>query len=219
MQKFTKEQWPDLKRLLVEGGCPVLQEEIHAVSPVGLKIEQELSLGVNMVLDLENGQAGYVMDLVITNESDRPIGIQRFELKTPWGGAGISLLPGPVKSGPRKGHYCFPGSGSLAFESEVVLNRFMSSRERLNPGQHPGLFLGIEESPIPCHYPEYSRTAVELAVFDTKGNRYSSEFRLCVDRSVSCALERREKTKDGGSGRGKSQKGVLTNGTKSTEHK
>jgi hypothetical protein len=191
MQKFEDEQWSALKRRLVEAGCPILQEESDAIPPVGLKIEQDPSLG--MVFDLDNGQTGYVMDLVITNESDHPIGIQRFEFKTPWDGAGISLLPGPEKSGPRTGNYCFPGSAALAFEREVVLNRLLSPRARLNPGEHRGLFLGIERSPIPCHYPEYGRAVVELAVFDTKRNRYSSEFRLCVDRSVSCARERKKK--------------------------
>jgi hypothetical protein len=215
MQKFTKEQSAALMRRLAAGGCPILQEESHAVSPVGLKIEQVPSLGVNMVFDLENGHTGYVMDMVITNESDHPIGIQRFEIRTPWGGAGISPLPEPLRSGSRKGNYCFPGSGSLAFEGEVVLNRFLSSRERLNPGEHLGLFLGIEDSPIPCHYPENGRAVVELAVFDTRGNRYSSEFRLCVDRAVSCALERQEGIKNGGSGGRKSKKALLSNGKKS----
>jgi hypothetical protein len=194
MQKFTETQWQGVKRLLEEGGCPVLPEKSYqAVSPVGLKIAQVPSLGVNTVFDLENGQTGYMMDLVICNELDRPIRIQRSHIKTPWGGARISLLPAPAKSGPRMGQYCFPGSGTLAFESEVVLNHLLTSREGLNPGEHAGLFLGIDEAPIPSHFMENDRTLVELVIFDTRGNRYSSEFHLCVDRSASCARERREK--------------------------
>ena len=125
------------------------------IVPVGLKIEQVPSLGVNRVFDLENGQAGFVMDLTIANESDRPIRIQGFQLKTGWEGAGISLLPGPDKSGIRQGNYCFPGSGPLAFDREIVLNRFILGREKLNAGssRRVGLFLGRENSPIPLSLP------------------------------------------------------------------
>src|ERR1700735_192177 len=108
MGKFTKQEWSELKQLLAEGGCPILQEESDMIVPVGLKIEQVPSLGVNRVFDLENGQAGFVMDLTIANESDRPIRIQGFQLKTGWEGAGISLPPGPDKAGSRPGVQCIP---------------------------------------------------------------------------------------------------------------
>jgi hypothetical protein len=194
MRKVTDEQWAGLKRHLAEGGCPVLPEERFGISPVGLKIEQVPNLGSNILFDLESHQTGCVLDAMIANETERIVKINGFRIKTPWDGSGVSLLGGPEKSGARQGNYCFPGPAPLMFEGEIVLNGFFARRGLLHPGEERrGLLLGVEESSIPSHYPEHGRTVVELIVIDAKGNRYSSEFRVCIDRSVSCAREQKEK--------------------------
>src|SRR5579862_180260 len=108
MGKFTKEEWASLRRNLVNGGCPVLDEEVSSVRLLGLRIEQTPCSPANMVFDLENGITGFVMDLEITNESDHPVLIKGFEFKTPWPGAAVSLLAGPHRSGPKQGNFCFP---------------------------------------------------------------------------------------------------------------
>jgi hypothetical protein len=195
MEKFTKHEWSSLRRTLVNGGCPVLEEEVPTIPRSGLRIEQLPCSPANMVFDLENGITGFVMDLEVTNESDHPVLIEGFEFKTPWQGAEVSLLAGPHRSGPKQGNFCFPDPGTLAFDGDIVLNRLFSSRERMRPGENAsGLVLGIQKSPIPAYFPEYGRTFVEVRIFAARERQYSAKISLCVDRSLSCARERRQKS-------------------------
>ena len=184
MKKLATEEWTSLAHHLMECGCPVQLEAGYKVAPVGLAIIQIPSLGVNSVFDLETGGAGYMMDAHIGNELDRPIWIHGFQIKTPWGGAGFSLLSDPTQSVPKQEIYSFPNS-TLGFERSVVLNSFLSGNGRLNPGDEiEGLLLGVDEDPLPDEYPDNGRIVVKLSIFDERGNRFSSGFRLCVERSA-----------------------------------
>ena len=192
MRKLTTEEWAGLARRLNDGGCPVQVEDTFKVNPIGLALEQNPSPG-NSVFALDNGWTGYMLDMFVTNELSRPIRISGFQIKTPWGGTVVSLLPRPTN--PRQDYYRFPHS-TLGFDQSVVINRFFSGTGRLNPGDvAQGLLLCVDETLIPDEYPEHGRTAVELSVFDGHGNRFASEFRLCVDRSATISREHRIKSK------------------------
>ena len=132
MNKMSEEEYSRLSRHLLECGCPLLAETGYRVKVTGFRIEQVAS-ECNMIFDLDNGQTGYVMDLRITNECDRPLRSNGIQIETPWGLADISLLPDPSKS--KRGYevYDFPDSG-LSFDRRIVLNDFLSGARRLNPG-------------------------------------------------------------------------------------
>jgi len=89
MNKTSEEEYARLSHHLVECGCPLLPEAGFRLRAVGFRIEQVVS-ECNMVFDLDNGQAGYVMDLRITNELDRPLQSHGIQVRTPWG---LSRVP------------------------------------------------------------------------------------------------------------------------------
>ena len=193
MKKYTEEQWAALHRYLLKCGCPVQPEQCLKLSPMGLSIQQLPNVGVSTVFDLQDGRSGYVMDMQITNEAKSQIRSSDVQITPPWGLSRLSLLPDPSTF--KRGYemYDFP-DGSLGFDRSVVVNGFLSGKCKLNPGSEiSGLLLGIDENPIPNDLPEFGRTVVEFAIFDNRGNKFESQFKLCVDRSATFDRERKRK--------------------------
>jgi hypothetical protein len=174
-----------LARYLNENGCPVQLESL----PPGLVIEQVLEAGMNMAFDLKDGRSGYTLDAAITSRLERPTRINGVRIKTPWGGSGISLLEADPQYRVRGGYYLFPDKGP-EFEGSVVLNRLLSGKCRLNPGDEAeGLIMAIDAESIPDGIPDNARIVVDLSIFDGRGNPFASQFKLCVDRSASRARQ------------------------------
>ena len=64
---------------------------------------------------------------------------------------------------------------------------------KLKPRDDPeGLIMAIDTQPIPDDVSDRERIDVKLTVFDGAGNGFSSDFRLCVDRSAIRARQRKE---------------------------
>jgi hypothetical protein len=189
MIKYTDEEFTELARYLQECGCAVQSQHRLKLRLAGLSIQQLPNAGVNMAFDLEDGRSGYLMDMHVMNETKRPIRSGGIHITTPWC-ARVSLLPDASESD----IYDFPNE-SLTISKSVVLNDFLSGRGELSPGSGiSGLLLGIDEEPLPSSLPEHGLTVVELEIFDEGGNGFSSQFRLCVDRSATFARERSRKT-------------------------
>lgn len=192
MESLTPEELSALYRCLIEGGCPVQQQHGYKITPTGLVVEQVPEMFVNTIFDLADGGTGYLLELLIRNELDRSTYIHGFQIETPWGRARIALLPDSSKSVPRYYDYTFPG-GTLGFDRSLVINSIFSGHGRLNPGDEiEGLLLGVDEEPLPDEYPDNGRVVVKLSIFDERGNRFTSKFRLCVDRSALRARERKK---------------------------
>jgi hypothetical protein len=193
MKNHTPEQCESLVRRLNDGGCPVLRDHGYKISPVGLAIEQIPGISCNQVFDLAQGGTGFTIELVLRNELDRPIDIQGYQLKTPWGVPKLSLLPAPRKSSERYPHYSFPGPGNY-YDGSYVINPFFARRKsRLIPGEPiEGLLVASSEDLIPPEFPNLARIIATLFVFDTRRNPFSAQFSLVVDRRELIARERRE---------------------------
>lgn len=194
MKKMKGEEYSLLTQHLIESGCPLDLSEGYRDTPAGLKFEQVFTLGVNQVFDLDDGGAGYIMDMRISSELNLPIRIRRVKVKMPWGLRDISLLPDPSKRVRGYEYYDFPGVAP-AFHRSVVVNDFLSGKCTLNPGgEVQGLLLAVDERSIPDEYPDHGRTIAKLFIFDERGNEFTPEFRLCLDRSAACNRDRLRKT-------------------------
>lgn len=190
MAKMTEQEFAALTQHLIELGCPLERSAGYRDTP-GLKLEQVPSLGTNQVFDLDDGRAGFVMDVRIWSELNLPVRIRQVRIDTPWGLREIELLPDPAIRVSTYQYYDFPKS-TLSFHREVVVNDFVSGRTTLKPGEQvQGLLLAVDDKPIPDEFPEQGRTEVNLVIFDERGNTFSSKFKLCVDRSASVVRERK----------------------------
>jgi hypothetical protein len=193
MKNYTPEQWDGLFRRLSEGGCPVLRDHAYKISPVGLSIETMPGMGLNEIFDLADGGTGYAIEVVLRNDSGRPIDILGFQIKTPWGIPKVSLVPAPRISSPKYPTYTFPGLSRYYDGDNVINHIFARQKTRLNPRQEiEGVIVLSSKEPMPTELQQYARTFVTLCIFDTRGNAYSAQFRLIVDRSELIARKRRE---------------------------
>ncbi|MGB9243193.1 MAG: hypothetical protein WCC03_07575 [Candidatus Acidiferrales bacterium] len=192
MNRMQAEEKARMALYLNENGCPVQLESNHRVISQGLVIKQVPLPLVNKVFDLESGAADYLLDAHLISNLTRPICIEGVQIKPPWEGSSISLLEDDPRERANGGFYRFPES-TLAFQGSEVLNGLLSGRCKLKPRDDPeGLIMAIDTQPIPDDVSDRERIDVKLTVFDGAGNGFSSDFRLCVDRSAIRARQRKE---------------------------
>jgi hypothetical protein len=191
MPKLTPEQWDGFCRRLNQGGCPVLNDHTYKIPPVGLAIEIIPGMSQNEIFDLADGGTGCAIELVLRNDANRPIDIRGFQLKTSWGIPNVSLVPKTSSS--IYPAYSFPGSSRYYDEDFVINHVFARQKTRLNPSQEvEGVIVLSSKEPMPAELQNHDRILVALCVFDTRGNAFSEEFRLLVNRSELIARERRK---------------------------
>jgi len=187
--KLTPEYEDALRRRLNDGGCPVLRNNGYKIRPVGLAIESIPGATFNRIFPLVHGGTGYYFDVVLRNESDHPITLWGFQIKTPWGVPRISLLPAPKKSSERYPLYCFPEPGPYC-EGEYALNPFFARHKRLLPGEEfEGSLLASSKERIPADIAHLAAFFVTLTIFDSSRNGFSGRFGLRVYRSEVVARE------------------------------
>jgi len=180
--KLTPEYEDALRRRLNDGGCPVLRNNGYKIRPVGLAIESIPGATFNRIFPLVHGGTGYYFDVVLRNESDHPITLWGFQIKTPWGVPRISLLPAPKKSSERYPLYCFPEPGPYC-EGEYALNPFFARHKSLLPGgEIEGSLLASSEERIPADIAHLAVIFVTLTVFDSNRNAFSGQFGLRAHR-------------------------------------
>ena len=187
--KYTPEQEDALVRRLNDGGCPVLRENGYKIRPVGLAIESIPGPTFNRIFPLVHGGTGYYFDAVLRNESDHPITLWGFQIKTQWGIPRISLLPAPKKSSDRYPLYCFPEPGPYC-EGEYALNPFLARHKSLLPGEEvEGSLLASSKERIPADIAHLAAIFVTFTIFDSSRNGFSGKFGLRVYRSEVVARE------------------------------
>jgi len=192
MNNLQAEEKARMALYLNENGCPVQLESSHRVIPQGLIIKQIPLPLYNMIFDLDSGASAYLLDAYLKSNLARPIRIEGVQIEPPWKGSSISLLEDDPRERANGGFYLFPGS-TLAFQGSEVLNGLLSGKLKLKPRDDPeGLIMAIDSQPIPDDVSDRDRIDVKLTVFDGAGNEFSSEFRLCVDRSAVRARQRKE---------------------------
>ena len=180
--KYTSEQEDALVRRLNDGGCPVLRDDGYKIRPVGLAIESIPGATFNRIFPLARGGTGYYFDAVLRNETDHPITIWGFQIKTPWGVPRVSLLPAPKKSSERYPLYCFPEPGPYC-EGEYALNPFFARHKSLLPGDEiEGSLLASSGEGIPAEIAHLAAILLTLTIFDSNRNEFSGQFGLRVHR-------------------------------------
>jgi hypothetical protein len=191
--KQTPEQRDALRRLLTDAGCPVLSDPSFKIAPVGLVIEKIPGMSFSSIFELAHGGTGYAIEFVLRNEAKRPIDIESFQIRTPWGIPKVSLLPAPAKSSPKYPHYSFPEPGPY-YDADWILNRFFARRKsRLNPSQElVGALVASSEERIPVEIQHLARVLATLVIFDSRGNPFSAQFKLPVIRDQFVARKHSE---------------------------
>jgi hypothetical protein len=107
-------------------------------------------------------------------------------------GIPASLVAAPKKSDARYPYYCFPDDSGPAFDGEIVVNRFFTTRRRLNRNDEIcGLLMALSTESIPDEVEHNARVPVMFSVFDRRGTRFSKNFRLAVDRTERMIQERK----------------------------
>jgi hypothetical protein len=190
--KYTTEQKDALVRRLKDGGCPVLRDNGYKIRPVGLAIESIPGPTFNRVFPLAHGGTGYYFDVVLRNETDHPITVWGFQIKTPWGVPKISLLPAPKKSSDRYPLYCFPEPGPYC-EGEYALNPLFTRHKSLLPGEEiEGSLLASSKERIPAEIAHLAAILVTLTIFDSTRNEFSGQIGLRVHRPEVVARKHAE---------------------------
>jgi hypothetical protein len=193
MKNRKKEQQSDLAHLLNRCGCPVQTDTGFQAPPTGLLIEQVPEVGLNTVFDLANGGTGFLLDILVKSKRPDAIWLDGFQIEDPWGHVTKSLIAAPRKSDARYPYYCFPDDSGPAFDGEIVVNRFFTTRRRLNGNDEIcGLLMALDSESIPEEVAHNTRVPVMFSVFDRRGTRFSKTFQLAVGRTERMIQERKK---------------------------
>jgi hypothetical protein len=140
MHKANRNHSAALLREMAAAGIPV------DLSVAELDIQIELVGGVcdSTFFDLNDGRCGCIIDLLIINQTSRPIPIRDVELRPPWPNSEFDWLSDPKEAGRDPFIYRFPGRGAPELPRYGVINHVLLDRGILRPG-HPveGWLLGI----------------------------------------------------------------------------
>jgi hypothetical protein len=192
MQRCKEEQQLNLAHLLNRSGCPVQTDTGFQAPPTGLLIEQVPEVGLNTVFDLANGGTGFLLDILVKSKRPDAIWLDGFQIEDPWGHVTKSLIAAPRKSDARYPYYCFPDDSGPAFDAGIVVNRFFTTRRRLNGNDEIcGLLMALDSESIPVEVEHNARVPVMFSVFDRRGTRFSKTFKLAVDRTERMIQERK----------------------------
>ena len=153
------------------------------LSVAELDVEIELVGGVHesMVFDMPDGRAGWIIDLLITNQTSRPIPFRGVELRTPWPNSELEWLSDPKEVGRDPFNYRFPGKGAPELPREQVINHVLLDRGILKP-EYPveGWLLGIG-NPKPEKLLLGGFVEVALAIIGHDHREYAETITLWVD--------------------------------------
>ena len=165
-----------------------------SVAELDVEIEQVGGVHDTMVFDLRDGRAGYVIDLIITNQMSRPVRCRDIELRPPWVDSEFEWLRDPREMGGDPYNYRFPGKAALELPRDLALNHVLLGGGILKPGGCPrqGWLLGIG-SPMPENLRHGAWVEITLAIIAYDHNEYPETITLWVDRLAK--LERKSSRK------------------------
>jgi hypothetical protein len=195
-------------RALAGSGSPVDisvadTEDEHA----DVEIEQVGGVHETMVFDLEDGRAGYILDLLITNQMPRPFHCRDIEPRMSWPDSEFEWLQDPKETERDPHNYRFPGRAALELPRDLVLNHILLGGGILKPGcPKQGCLLGIG-SPMPANLRHGAWVEMTLTIVAYDHAEYPATITLWVDRTTkltqkSATKVHRESLFAGGSGPG-----------------
>ena len=179
-------------------GIPVDFPVAELEAEIEVEIEQVGAVCDTLVFDLADRRAGYMIDLVIINQTSRPIPFRDVELRPPWPNSEIQWLPDPRDMGRNPGIYCFPGKGAPELPRDVVMNHSLLRRRTLRPGcPVHGFLLGIG-NPKPEKLLLGVPVEVTLAIIGFDNCEYAEKIDLSVDPLWKWQQEPSRKVSTGG---------------------
>jgi hypothetical protein len=104
-----------------------------AEAELDVEIEQVGGVCDSMFFDLPDGRAGCIIDLLINNQTSKPIPIRYVELRPPWPNSEFEWLPDPKEVGREPFNYNFPGKGAPQLPREQVINHVLLGGGILKP--------------------------------------------------------------------------------------
>ena len=176
-------------REMAAAGIPVDFPVAELEVEIEVEIEQVGAVCDTMVFDLPDRRAGYMIDLVIINQTSRPIPFRDVELRPPWPNSEIQWLPDPKDMGRSPSIYRFPGKGALELPRDVVMNHILFRRQILRPG-YPvqGFLVGIG-NPKPEKLLLGGLLECRLAIVGYDHPEYVQTISLTVDPVWKCERE------------------------------
>jgi hypothetical protein len=156
-----------------------------SVAELDVEIEQVGGAYENTIFDLPCGRAGYMIDLIITNQTSKSVRCRDIELQRPWVDSEFLWLSDPVTMNGDPYNYRFPGEGPLEIPRNLVLNHVLLSGGTLKPGgcARQGCLLGLGS-----HMPESLRhgasVRMTLSIIAPDHQAYLTTINLWVDRSA-----------------------------------
>jgi hypothetical protein len=186
MEKMSLEALA-LARQLRDAGIPLDGEVIEEAANrtcSRLSVFQNSNFVETNVFDLESGGTGYMLSVMVHNESDQVVQLQAFRLEIPWWENSFRWLQDPFRESPRQYTYSYPAPGPAGFERDIVLNHRLGDQGRIMPDDWmEGLLLGVGDEPIPEELSDRRRVRIPLSIFDGRGNRYHLDARFYVSRA------------------------------------
>jgi hypothetical protein len=152
-------------------------------SVAGIDVETEQVGGVtdSMVFDLDDGRCGWMIDLLITNQTSRSIRVRDVAPRPSWPNPDFECLPDSKEVGGAPYYYRFPGKGAFELPREQVINHVLLHRGILKPGRPvEGWLLGIG-NPKPATVLLGAPIEVELAIIAYDHSEYKERITLWVD--------------------------------------
>ena len=189
MSKRKRDNHSLLLREMAAMGVPLdrsvdgIDVEIEQVGRVTDSVEIEQVGGVtdSIVFDLDDGRCGWMIDLLITNQTSRSIWVRDVALRPRWPNPDFEYLPDPKEVGGKPYYYRFPGKGAFELPREQVINHVLLHRGILKPGRPvKGWLLGIG-NPKPPTLLRGVHVEVEFAIIAYDHSEYEEKTALWVD--------------------------------------
>jgi hypothetical protein len=153
----------------------------RSVDGIDVEIEQVGGVTDSMVFDLDDGRCGWMINLLITNQTSRLIRVRDVAPRPSWPNPDFECLPDSKEVGGAPYYYRFPGKGAFELPREQVINHVLLHRGILKPGLPvEGWLLGIG-NPKPATLLLGAPIEVELAIIAYDHSEYKERITLWVD--------------------------------------
>ncbi len=185
-------------------------------SMLGLEVQPINGAYDTNIFELEDGRAGYKLDLVITNQTPKTIYSVDVQIRTPWQEEFLEwLTPSQIELKFRKRPdsvykaYRFPGKLGLEFPPEMVMNHDLLEGGKLLPRRPLHGLLLATGGLMPTHLQHGQWQEVTLAIIGSDHREYTQKITLWTERMEHRAkpIKRRSTLRDGPS-EGGALKGV-----------
>lgn len=169
-------------RELANLGSPV-DVSVADIENESAHIETEQVGGVydSRIFELPHGLTGYMVYVVVTNQTSRTIYCRDVELRVFWEDSLFQWLPDPRKTQCSEA-YRFPGTGSPEFPRNQVINHVLLENGALTPRRPWEGWLLATGRPMPDTLRDTQGLDATLAILPSNHAEYTATIRLWTER-------------------------------------